>query len=207
MIVTKRPKKTLLLFLAITLLAIPSSVSAFQIGLKGGYHFYPSSDFFDFLEESPLNVGAGDLNGPSAEIFVDLSILPLISLELGVGGYTSETSISSLEAELKLAATYLLLTPKVHLLPASSWDIYFGLGGGYYFVDQTVRVVSDLLPGDETGVFGFHANLGLGYKLAGNLLILVEGRYAKVTAEDFAGLGRDLELGGTFIQGGLAVTW
>jgi opacity protein-like surface antigen len=205
--VMKRMKTSFLLFLTITFLVTPSSVSAFQIGLKGGYHFYPSSDYFDLLEESLLDVAAGDLNGPSVEVFVDLSILPMISLEFGLGGYSSETSISSLGAELELAVKYLLFTPKVHLLPVSSWDLYLGLGAGYYLVDQTVRVASDLLPSDDTGTFGFHACLGLGYKLTGNLLILVEGRYAKVTAGDFAGQERDLELGGTFVQGGLAVTW
>ena len=181
--------------------------SAFQIGVKGGYHFYPSSDYLDFLDSDQVSGSSGDLNGPSLEIFLDMSVFPMLSVELGLGGYASDADLSALDNRLEMTAAYFLITPKIHILPVSSLDIYAGVGVGYYTFEQSFSPGSALLQGDDHQTGGVHATIGLAWYINRSFVLLLEGRLARAVLEDVGGLGHDLDLGGTFIQGGAAFSW
>lgn len=184
-----------------------SAANAFQAGIKGGYHLYPSSDYLDFIEGAEVSSDAGQLDGPCLEAYLDFSILPLISLELGAGGHISETSLGSGDNNLELTGRYLLLTPKVHLLPFGSNDLYAGLGAGYYRLGQDLKVKEALFSTNDKGGGGVHATIGWAYSLSPNFLILVEGRYVRAVIENADSLGHDFDMGGLYVLAGASLAW
>ncbi len=195
-------------FLALSLFTQVPAASALQLGAKIGYHFYPPSKYADFLEDEPVDADAQELDGPVVEAFMDFSILPFITLEAGLGGHSSKTDLPSPAGDLKLNATYLVLTPKVHLTPlASKMDLYAGLGVGLYFLKQSIGAGDVISPADNKGAGGIHATVGMGWYLTRNFLILVEGRYARVVIKDADEAGHDFNMGGLYLQTGAAIAW
>jgi hypothetical protein len=186
--------------------AVAGPAQAFQAGLKVGAHLYPSSPYLDSL--GAAGGDQGDLDGANVEAFVDFSLLPMISLELSVGGYSSGTTLDRWSTDLDLTGTYALITPKVHLLPLSKdFDLWVGAGAGWYSLGQSISVEGTGLAVNDVGVAGLHGVVGVGYYLTRTLLIFGEARYARALATNADGMGRDIDLGGAFLQGGVAIVW
>jgi hypothetical protein len=166
---------------------------AFGVGAKMGYRTVADSAVSDAYD---LDQGA-----LSTELFADLGLFPLLSIELGGGSFNLDGSGEGSEGELEVS--YAVATGKVHL-PADDIELYAGLGYGYYSLSYSGRL-ADLL--DDNAVTGMHGVAGIGFYPVRPLLIFLEGRYSVIEDSPAGPSGGVLDLGGLLIQAGVSLSW
>lgn len=191
-----RPPIPVALALAALLLLAPSDSWALQVGLKAGYQVTSGGDYLS-------QRGVDRLDGLCREVFLDLSLLPLVSLEAGYGTQEADALSGDGLTSVDTSLSYALLTPKVHLPIPLDLDVYGGIGVGYH------RLRAGLNGADPVTrtVAGVHAVAGVGYQPVPPLFLFVEGRYVTAVARDMDGEGRDFDLGGWRLLVGGAVAW
>ncbi len=186
-----KPIRLTVLCLALVLCsAVPAG--AFGVGAKMGYRSISDSAASDAY--------AIDRDALNTELFADLALLPLLSIEIGGGTFNLDGQGDGGSGG-ELEVSYAVGTAKVHLPNADDVELYAGLGYGYYMLSYSGRL-ADLI--DDTGATGMHAVVGFGFYPVRPLLVFIEGRYSVI--EDSAA-GSDLSLGGLLVQGGLALSW
>ena len=142
------------------------------MALKLGYHFYVDSDFTDFWM-----VKEEDYNGVAFELAYERELIKYLGLEIALGYHKSNKTYSYTNLvysgdrstmETTLQNTYLSLSLKPHLPLGSSFQLYLGGGGDFYYTHS--KMEGDYQRGgtaiyinhsEENFTFGFHGLAGL----------------------------------------------
>lgn len=142
------------------------------IAIKGGYHFYVDSDFTDFWQ-----VKKKDYNGFAFELAYERELIKYLGLETALGYHKAHTKYSHTNLvysgdrsamETTLENVYLSLSLKPHIPLGSSFQVYLGAGGDFYYAHS--KMEGDYQRGgtyiyinrtEENFAFGFHGLAGI----------------------------------------------
>ena len=142
------------------------------IAVKVGYHFYVDSDFTDFWMVDP-----DDYNEVAFELAYERELIKYLGLEIAMGYNKSNKTYSYTNLvysgdrstmETDLQNLYLSVSLKPHLPLGSSFQLYAGVGGDFYYTHA--KMEGDYERGgtaiyinnsEELFTFGLHGLAGL----------------------------------------------
>jgi opacity protein-like surface antigen len=209
-------------FLVAILLCLLSSLPALarsnRLGVRGGYHLFPSTPYLDRIEQF---FPARTFNGFAREIFFQYVVGNEVGFEIASGGYLpregsytyeeiSESGPTQVQVDMNMRVSYILATAKVILRGTGSLQPYLGGGVGHYFEKRVMTVTVGSYPDlriQGGGAYGAHLVAGIDYVPGDWFGICLEARAATATVERVNNYGDDFDTGGITIHGGTFVTW
>ena len=155
--------------------------------LKGGI-YSPTGDLDDFNFDTAFN----------GEIAYGRYLNPNFALEIGVGYFKSDASISGVDPffggsyteEDEIKVIPIILSGK-GIYPSGNFELYGEIGIGIYLADfegvVTHTVLGTVGLDDDDTAFGVNLGVGVNYNITEKVFIGVEGKYVLTTDAEFQG--------------------
>jgi outer membrane protein W len=155
--------------------------------VKGGI-YSPTGDLDDFNFDTAFN----------GEIAYGRYLNPNLALEIGVGYFKSDASISGVDPifggsyteEDEIKVIPIILSGK-GIYPSGNFELYGEIGIGIYLADfegvVTHTVLGTVRLDDDDTVFGVNLGVGVNYNITEKVFIGVEGKYILTTDAEFQG--------------------
>jgi opacity protein-like surface antigen len=208
-----------LIALGVCLASSPeASASPNRMGVRVGYHLYPSTPYLDRIEEL---FPARTYNGLTREFFFGYLVGEELGLEIVTGSYlprtgestyqeVTETGLTSVGVDMDVRVSYFLATAKIVWGGGGPIQPYVGGGLGHYYEKRIMAVTLGSVRDERRqggATWGGHLVGGLDYLPSEWIGVCCEARLATATVEQVNNYGDDFDLGGLSIQAGTFFTW
>lgn len=214
----QRAAPCLLAILLCLFSSLPALARSNRLGVRGGYHVFPSTSYLDRIEQF---FPARTFNGFTREIFFEYVVGNEVGLEIATGSYLpregsytyeeiSESGPTQVQVDMNMRVSYILATAKVILRGTGPVQPFLGGGVGHYFEKRIMTVTVGSYPDlriQGGGAYGAHLVAGVDYVPGDWFGICLEARAATATVEQVNNYDDDFDTGGITIHGGTFLTW